>query len=95
MEIIITNHAVEQYRKKMYSKLGDQEIRRTLEVTAERGTFVAKRPGGAHSLKYNGLSIVAEKKNNKLIVITFLGNETYSNWSKNKEIRPRYRKAVC
>lgn len=94
MDIIIKNHAIDQYRRKMFSALGEDEIKKILTTIVQRGSYVCKRPGNAFSMKYNGVSVVVIKENNRLVVITCLGNKKYSNWSQKNEVRPRYKKAA-
>lgn len=94
MNVIVSKHAVEQYRLKMLAKISDDEIQKILRVIAVRGKFIQQRPGDAYSLEYNGLRIAVTNQNNTLRVITFLGNKKYSAWSMKNDIRPRYKKAV-
>lgn len=91
MSVNVTKHAVNAYRTKMFKwSVTDQDAKRFLETIAKKGLVVGTRPANAFEVRYNGLSIVACIEKNVIHVITFLGDKRYRQWSKKKEIQPRY-----
>lgn len=99
MTIIISNHAIEQYKKRMFDfDKGDKEVSSILREIARKGEVICLRPTvtkkTVYELKYHDLSIVAEVHKGKVTVITFLGDSLYRRWAK-KDIALRYtQKAV-
>lgn len=89
--IHVTNHAITQYKIKMFSPLEYTEIHKILETIVRKGTIECKRPGNAWSMGYNGISIVIAQKENTITVITCLGNKHYKTWASKNEIYPRYK----
>lgn len=94
MKIIVTKHAIEQYRKKMFNfDISENEIRGILSSIARNGKQLCKRPtinNPVYEVNYQKLSIVVEYTKKTATVITFLGDRRYQNWARQQEIAPRY-----
>jgi len=94
MRIGVTNHAVEQYRKKMLQYCGvemsDDEIRAVLIRVAERGKCCGRRPGGLMKYVHNSIAVAIKKDSPRdVTVVTFLGDERFRWWWTRKEIKAR------
>ena len=90
-KINVSNHAVEQFQKRMFhQELTEEEIRHRLATVARRGSVVNKRPGHAIEVRFEGLSIVLKREGDVATVITFLGDKRYRKWAHWQEIKPRY-----
>jgi len=90
MEIIVSKHAIDQYRVKMFSTLSLKEIEKILVAIVRKGKDTGARPGGARGMQYNGIAIVVKKQEDKTVIITCLGNGAYRGWCRRNEILPRY-----
>jgi len=92
MEVFVTVHAKDQYRKRMRKFLMlESEITGVLRAAAIRGTKLRKCPGDAWEVKYENVVIVVSYQNDRATVITCLGSTKYHCWSQRQEIFPRYR----
>lgn len=85
MDIIVTTHAVERYRERLFDyKSSDERIVKTLEEAARRGKTVAIRPHSdktCSEVKYHGLAIVQIDQGDIVLVITCLGDERFRKWA--------------
>ncbi|NLB18632.1 MAG: hypothetical protein GX825_07900 [Syntrophomonadaceae bacterium] len=98
MRIIVSRHAVAQYRKKMFEPdITDEEATKILTAIARRGQIVHLRPtkkdprvSTVFEFRYRDLSIVAEVTGDMIVIATFLGDRRYRAWAKTKEIALRY-----
>lgn len=94
MDIKITNHAITQYRKKMFDfNISDEEATKILVAIAKRGKRIHPRPtisNPVYEIQYQKLSIAAEVTDNTITIITFLGDHRYRAWARRKEIALRY-----
>jgi len=78
--IIIREHAIEQFRNKMFDfSKSNNDVESILIEVAKKGKKVNNRPG-ALEIQYRDLSIVAKKEGDKTVVITFLGDSRYRAW---------------
>lgn len=92
--IIITNHAIEQYKQRARAwDETDEQIDKELRLIAQRGSVTRKCPGDRYEVTYNGDAVVAEIANKTISVVTFLGNKKYRHWFQKKELAPRYSRA--
>jgi hypothetical protein len=91
VEIIVTDHSIEKYRKRTFKwHLSDKQIKMILTNIAKNGTIRARRPGNVWEVVHNGISIVVDITPNNIVVITCLGDRKYRNWAKKNEVIPRY-----
>lgn len=97
MQVKVTKHAVDQYRRRMqrYSML-ESEITGVLRAAAIRGSKIRRCPGNVWEVQFENFVIIASYREDAATVITCLGTNEYRNWSKRQEIYPRYqeRRAV-
>lgn len=95
MDIIVTRHAIEQYRRRMFDEQAtDAEITKLLTKIARKGRKECRRPpfaGNVFKITYKEYSIIVDYRE-KPIVLTFLGNKRYQKWFYRTEIKPR---ALC
>lgn len=90
-KINVSNHAIEQFQKRMFhQELTEEEVRNRLATVARRGSVANKRPGHAVEVRFEGLSIVLKREGEIATVITFLGDKRYRKWAQQQEIKPRY-----
>jgi hypothetical protein len=98
MKVVVSRHAVDQYRRKMFEPdITDEEATKILTAIARRGQIVHLRPtkkdpriSPVFEFRYRNLFIVAEVTGNVIVVATFLGDQRYRAWAKTKEIALRY-----
>jgi hypothetical protein len=97
MNIRISHHAIEQFPKRVFSKAdyNSTQIMDFLTKASLKGHYCTRRPGGTWDVRYDGVSIAVAKTSDKITVITVLGDRQYRNWTKVKEIRPRYAKRTA
>lgn len=96
MQIIITQHAIDQYRNKTFgnNELSDEDIRSIIIQIAKKGTKAGRRAGDrTYKICHQGLAIVAQVLPDKIIVITYLGNPQYQNWYVRQDAKMRKRVA--
>jgi len=92
MQIIIKQHAIDQYRNKTFNKLhlSDNDIRQLIKNIILKGTRVCRRPGkDTYKVQYQGLAVVARYCRDKIVVITYLGNTKYQKWYNQQEAKRR------
>lgn len=92
MKITVSKHAIEQYKKRMFSKISDHEIQRVLELIAVRGEVVHRNPskgGRFYTMFYNGLYALVHYCGDRAVVVTFLGDETYRAWHRSNKSKVR------
>lgn len=98
MEIVVTAHAIEQYRNKTFTpdaELEDQEICRRITNICKKGTRAGRKAGASvYKICYEGLAVVAKVSPNKIIAITYLGDREYQHWYKMQDRKTR-RRAGC
>lgn len=90
MKVTVSKHAIEQYKKRMFSKISDHEIQRVLELIAIRGEVVHRNPskgGQFYTMFYNGLYALVRYYRDRAVVVTFLGDRTYRGWHRNLKSR--------
>lgn len=96
MAIIIKDHAIEQFHKRVFRRnVSDEEAAKILKRTVEKGIIEGKRPGNAVSMIFEGISVVVQKVGNDQIVKTCLGDTVYKKWYRNNEILPRYKRRTA
>ncbi len=104
MLVRVTDHAVEQYRKKLLQFYGcnisNKEIKAELILITKKGKRVRQLPGlpGQNVFEhiYNGLSVSVECSKKEATIITFNGDRRWRGWWKKKNTRLRgMRKAVA
>jgi hypothetical protein len=86
----VTDHAVEQYRKKYLwyrgDEMSDEEIRAVLARVVERGKRGRKLRGGVREYVLDGLAVVVDDRTpGNVTVITFLGYYDWRWWWRKKE----------
>jgi len=92
MQIIITYHAINQYRQRMQNQmLSDEEISISLKIACTQGRKICKKPGNGWEIEYQGVYIIALFKKHRITVVTCLGNTQYRNWSRKQEMYRRYK----
>ncbi|MDI9467198.1 MAG: hypothetical protein QM343_04890 [Bacillota bacterium] len=96
MEIIITQHAIEQHRHRTFgANVSDDEIKKLLTKAVKHGKKEVRRPpfnGNIFKVTYKDFSVVVDYRGGEAIVLTYLGTKEYQNWYHRNEIRPR---ALC
>lgn len=90
MRVCISEHAINRCRERLfdYTSCRKAIIDRLKEVAIE-GRQVRMRPGSFGNcieLYSKGIFIVVMKNNDKLTVITCLGDSSYRKWVKNQDI---------
>ena len=92
MEVKVTKHAVEQYISRSGRHIvSENEAIGMLQAAATRGRKVGRRAGDAWEMEYKGMYIITAANEEVITVITCLGSTKHRNWSRKKEINPRYR----
>ncbi len=103
MLVHVTDHAVEQYRKKLLRfydyDVSNKEIKAELILIARKGKR-RRQPSlpGQNVFEhiYNGLSVSVECSKKEATIITFNGDRRWRGWWKKKNTRLRgMRKAVA
>lgn len=92
MQIIVKQHAIDQYKNKTFNKshLSDNDIRLIIRNIVAKGTKGCRRPGvNTYKVEYQGLAVVARYYRNEIVVITYLGNRKYQKWCSWQETRRR------
>lgn len=91
MRIIVKRHVIDQYRNKtFYGFRADNDIYQLIKRIIAEGTCVGRRPGkNTYKIGHQGLAVVARYYKDKIVVITFLGDEKYQRWYTHQEVRPR------
>ena len=92
MQIIIKQHAIDQYKNKTFNKShpADNDIRQLIKNIILKGTRVCRRPGkDTYKVQYQGLAAVARYYQDKVVVITYLGNKKYQKWYSQQEVKRR------
>ncbi|MCL6559341.1 MAG: hypothetical protein K6U74_11210 [Firmicutes bacterium] len=94
MNVGVTDHAVEQYRKKVLRYCGvemtDEEIRSILMSAVERGKCCGRLPGGVKKYALGDVVVVADVRDpENTTVITFLGDRNWRWWWKHRETKVR------
>lgn len=88
MDIYITQHAVKRYRERLFDYSSSQdEIIKRLENIARYGKTICLKPNDKKNcteIRHQGISIVAIKEGENLIIITCLGEDRYRRWIKAK-----------
>ncbi len=85
MEIIITNHVIDQYRRKTFHSISDDEIIKDLKKIIAHGRKACKRPPfdqQIYKVVYKNTAVVAHFYPKKVVIITFLGDKSYQRWYK-------------
>lgn len=86
--IKVTKHAIKRYRERLFNySSSNEEIIHTLARIAKLGKIVCFKPNDLENcieIKYNGISVVAVKQEQDLIIITCLGEDKYRKWIKSK-----------
>lgn len=90
MRIGVTDHAVEQFRKKYLryrrGEMSDEEIRAVLTRVVEQGKRCRRRPGSAREYVLDDLAVVVDDRNpGNVTVITFLGDYAWRWWWRRKK----------
>ncbi len=89
MEIVVTKHAINRYRQRMFDYITpDKKIDTLLKNVARNGKQVYLRPsshGHCIEVQYNDISVVILNESTGITVMTCLGDHTYRKWVKNKE----------
>ncbi len=92
MEVTVTRHAIERYISRSGRRvISENEVVGMLRAAAIRGRKVGRRAGDAWEMEYQGLYIITATNDEVITVITCLGSTKHRNWSRKKEINPRYR----
>ncbi len=92
MEVKVTRHAVERYISRSGRRVvSENEAVGMLRAAASRGRKIGRRAGDAWEMEYQGLHIIAAANEEVITVLTCLGTTKYRNWSRKKEMEPRYR----
>lgn len=92
MQIIVKRHVIDQYRNKTFNGplRTDDDICQLVKRIIIKGTCIGRRPGkNTYKIKYQGLAVIARYYKDKIVVITFLGDEKYQRWYTNQEVRTR------
>lgn len=92
MQTIVTLHAIEQYRRRSFSNISDNDILTLLSAVARKGKKESRRPPYDQQIfkvSLQGHAIVAKYSRDRIIVITYLGNKKYQSWYQRAELRPR------
>ncbi|HCF50374.1 MAG TPA: hypothetical protein DER60_08835 [Syntrophomonas sp.] len=88
MLIKVTKHAIKRYRERLFDYSStDKEIISKLKHIAQKGRLIAFKPNDLDNcveMKHQGISIVAVKQQQELVVITCLGQDNYRKWIKSK-----------
>ena len=90
--IIITKHAIEQYKQKIAqwidTNITNDQVENILREIVKCGRKVGRLPGNAWQYKYRNIQVVAVYDKEKIIVITCLGDKKYrSFWQKTSKKR--------
>ena len=92
MDVKVTRHAIQRYIERSGRRVkSETEVVGMLRAAANRGRIISKRAGDAWEMEYQGLHIITAANADVITVLTCLGSARYRNWSRNKEIDPRYR----
>jgi hypothetical protein len=95
MEITITQHAIEQYRRRSFEyDISDSEVKNLLTRAVKKGRKESRRPPFTRNIfkvTYKDFSIVVDFRD-KSTVLTYLGTKEYQRWYYCHEIKPR---ALC
>lgn len=92
MRIIVKRHVIDQYRNKTFKGpfRTDDYICQLVKRIIIKGTCDGRRPGkNTYKINYQGLAVVARYYKDKIVVITFLGDENYQRWYTHQEVRSR------
>ena len=100
MRIVVTDHAVTQYRNKLlqwYCRDGpNDELKEKLKTIVRYDKKGAILPGNLIEYKKAGMAVATRYKGNDIIIITFLGDKEWRGWWQRKERWiTKSRKAVC
>lgn len=92
MQVNVTQHAMDQYIRRMqrYSML-ESEITGVLRTAAIRGSKIRRCPGDVWEVRFENFVIIVNYQEDTATVITCLGNNAYREWSKRQVVFPRYR----
>jgi len=96
MKVTVTQHAVEQYKCRMFSTITEHEINKVLELIALKGKIVHRNPsktGMFFTACHNGLYALVRYDKDEATVVTFLGDQKYRNW--HRSTKARERKAIA
>ena len=96
MNIIITQHAIDQYRAKTFNDpdISDDKIRNLLMQIIKHGKTVERRVGkDVFKIRYQGLAVVARLSRGQAVVITYLGDPRYQHWYKKEDYKIKKRVA--
>jgi len=91
MKIIVTNHAINRYRERMFDYNSPVErVINILEEIVQKGKPVCNKPNtkdNCYEIKYRGISVVQIAEGDRIFVITCLGDHCYRKWVKHIEKR--------
>jgi hypothetical protein len=91
MTVLVTKHAVKRYRERLFDySSSDERIKQLLAEISAKGKMNCVRPDSQHNcfeVEYRGISVVLLDKEDRLVVITCLGDCKYRKWIKHKEAR--------
>jgi len=98
MRVCISEHAINRCRERLFDYTSCRKaIIDRLKEAAIEGQHIRMRPGSlgnCFELYSRGIFIVVMKNNDKLTVITCLGDNRYRKWVKNQEIYMKVRGRV-
>ncbi len=94
-EIIISYHSIKKFKERTRSwDILNEQAYKHLSLIAQRGSVTRRCPGDLYEITYNGEAVVARIEKNFIKVVTYLGNKAYRQWFRQKEIKPRYARAL-
>lgn len=89
MDVVVTKHAVQRYRERLFDySSSDEEIEELLIMVARHGKRVLNRPssfGDCFEVKHKDISIVLVNDHQDSIVLTCLGDRGYRKWIKSQD----------
>jgi len=93
MEIVVTIHALNRYRERMFDFTStDEKIINRIKDIVCQGEQVFVRPSAHNNcreIQYRGVSVVIIQERHKIFVITCLGSRHYRKWFKEKNNHKR------